>query len=85
LLSGSYFFALQTTTTFFENNLAEGTALSGAAESKNDGSTWAAGYEGLNSVAVELDGDPAVPEPATLGFVAIGLGLLGMMRRLKTR
>ena len=84
LTSGSYFFALQTTSSYYGNNLAEGTTDSGAAETKN-GTTWAPNYEGIGGVAVELDGAFGVPEPATLGFVAVGFCMLGLMRRRKTR
>jgi hypothetical protein len=82
LTSGSYFFALQTTTSYYSNNLAEGTTDSGAAETKNGGTTWAAGYEGIGGVAVELDN---TPEPATLGLVAVAFGVLGLMRRRSAR
>jgi hypothetical protein len=85
LASGSYFFALQTISEFYTNDLAQGITDSGAAETNDGGATWAAEYEFIGGVAVGLNGDLTTPEPATLGFVGVGFGVLGLMRRRKAR
>ena len=77
---GSYFLALQTTSSDINNYLAEGLDNTGAAESLDNGATWAASYEGIGGVAVEVDG-AFVPEPASIAMFGMGLAMLRLVRR----
>jgi PEP-CTERM motif len=84
--AGSYYFALQYVTPVFENYLGDGTADSGAAETKDGGATWTPTYEDTVSVAVALFGSSsAAPEPAAWALMLMGFGSLGAVLRANRR
>jgi hypothetical protein len=78
---GSYDLAIQAVSSDFNNYLQQGLVTSGAAESNDGGSTWAAGYENgdtgaqLGGISVAVG---AVPEPSTWALLAIGFAGLGL-------
>ncbi|HEY5301350.1 MAG TPA: PEP-CTERM sorting domain-containing protein [Acetobacteraceae bacterium] len=76
LAAGDYYVSIQEVTTNSSDFLSRGSAASGAAESVDGGVTYSAGYAGFDSIAVSLKGGTAIPEPATL--VVLGVGLLGL-------
>lgn len=81
LASGSYYFAVQAISPFFENYLGQGAVNSGAAEYV--AGSWRAGYQGIGGVAIGLYDSPvnAVPEPETYAMLLAGLGLMGVVAR----
>ena len=87
---GTYYFALQGVSSSFTEYLAEGTAIGGAANTSDGGSTWTSGYfcggngDCLNSVSFSLFGS-AVPEPATWALMLIGVGGIGVAMRRRAR
>ena len=84
---GSYYFAIQVDSTFFDDYLGQGVLGSGAAESHDGGGSWAFGYGefGLPSVAVALYGTAGVPEPATWAMALVGIGMAGAALRSRAR
>jgi len=81
---GTYYFAIQGVSPVFTTYLGFGQAASGAAETHDGGSTWASGYEGANSIAVQLT-DASVPEPATWAMMLVGIGGIGAVMRRRDR
>ena len=64
--------------------------VNASVESDDGGSTWFFGYGsttglGQGSAAVEVDGTAAVPEPASLSLIGVGMAGLGILRKRKSR
>jgi hypothetical protein len=79
---GSYYLALHglggNTTDYIAQGLT--TDVTGAT-SFDGGTTWEAGYNGIPSIGVSLDGDPVrgVPEPSTWAMMILGFAGVGFM------
>jgi len=84
---GTYFFAFQAVTSEFQTYLLAGTALSGAAETNNGGTSWHFGYQTRPSVAVTLFGETvsAVPEPSTWAMMILGFAGVGFIAYRRSR
>jgi hypothetical protein len=74
---GSYFFAIQADAAGFGNYLQQGLVDSGAAETHDGGTTWAANYEGIGGISVALSS--AVPEPSTWAMMILGFAGVAFM------
>jgi hypothetical protein len=86
LLQGanSYYLGLQVVSEERGNYLSLGVSGSGAAQTIDGGSSWAYGYGGSSnfaSVAITVLGDAAVPTPATIALLGLGLVGIGAARR----